>query len=170
MNRGTVQRAGIMVGVCTIMVCSSIPVDAASLTSKRIVEQLTHAVETSHMLSQRVAPYDSVFRRNPLQRLVDGEGQWVNSSGLSSGLSVQGIIWSDQQPFTIVDDELYAPGAVVGPYTIAEIQEHGVVVQREQTQLFIPLDRGVQTGQAQRSLPRAADSSTPPTESEQPAH
>ena len=119
-------------------------VDAASRASTRTAEELAQAVQASRTLSQRVAPYDAVFRRDPLQPLVDGQGQWVSSSGLSSGLLVQGIIWSDQRPFAVVDDELYAPGAVVGPYTIVEIHEQGIVVERDSTRLMIPLDRGLE--------------------------
>ena len=142
-------------------------VDAASRTSKRTAEELAQAVQASRALSQDVAPYDAIFRRDPMQPLVDREGQWVSSSGLSSGLSVQGIIWSDQRPLAVVDDELYAPGAVVGPYTIVEIQEQAIVVEREGTRLVIPLDRGLEPPQAQadgspslQTLPSDAPSST----------
>ena len=116
--------------------------DAAA--SERTVEQLAQAVTTSQGLIESIAPYDAVFRRNPMQPLVDGQGQWISGSGFSNGLSVQGIIWSDQQPFAIVDDTLYAPGAHVGPYTIVEIKEQGIVVERTGVRLFVPMDRGLE--------------------------
>ena len=160
MSRNPARRASaVLLGAAVCL--TGARVDAASRASKRTAEELAQAVQTSRTLSQDVAPYDVVFRRDPMQPLVDGQGQWVSSSGLSSGLSVQGIIWSEQRPFAIVDDELYAPGAVVGPYTIVEIQEQGIVVQREGTRLVIPLDRGLEPQQAHADGPASLQALSP---------
>lgn len=139
-----------------VMVCSGVllaPADlvaaASTTTYEQIIEQLTQALRTCRTLSQRLVDYDAVFRRDPMQALIDAQGQLVTSTGLHSGLAVQGIIWSDQHPLAVIDDELFSPGAVVGPYTILDIQPQGVVVQRGKDELFIPLDRGLGTAQEQ---------------------
>ena len=156
-NAGRLAAAAWILGMTAL---SGVRVEAASPLSERAAAELAKALDTSHVLSQYHAPYDAVFRRDPMQALVDEQGQWVSGSGLSSGLSVQGIIWSDQQPLAIVDDALYAPGAVIGPYTIIEIHEQEVVVEHESARLLIPLDRGVQAAQDRPSSPKAA--SAPP--------
>jgi hypothetical protein len=60
-------------------------------------------------------------------------------------LSVQGIIWSDERPLAVIDDELFAQGDAIGPYTILQIRHEGVIVQRDADYLFVPLDRGLET-------------------------
>lgn len=108
------------------------------------VQALIQAAETSRKLSQRLVAYDAYFRRNPMQGLIDAEGNINGISEGSNALCVQGIIWSDQKPLVIVDDALYAPGAAIGPYTIEEIRTDGITVKRGEDKLFVPLDRGLQ--------------------------
>lgn len=117
---------------------------AAAPADERTAAQLTQAVGASRELSAQMVPYDAVFRRDPMRALVNERGELVTSVGLQSGFAVQGIIWSTERPLVIVDDELFAPGASVGPYAILQIQPDGVVVKREgEAALFIPLDRGL---------------------------
>lgn len=122
--------------------------EADSPASKHGVKELAQAIQACKALNEELAPYDAVFRRNPMQSLVDTEGGWVGSLGLNSGLAVQGIIWSDKKPLAIIDDALYATGSTVGPYTIEEIQRDGIKVARGAEHLLIPLDRGLQSDQA----------------------
>ncbi len=160
MSRHAVRASDVAL-VWALVALSGASANANSFVSERTVQQLAHAVKTSRALSDDAVPYNAVFRRDPMQPLVDERGQWISSSGFGSRLSVQGIIWSDQQPFAVVDDELYASGATVGPYTIIEIQKLGIVVQQGDSRLFIPLDRGFETDQDDRSLPDTASTTSP---------
>ena len=116
---------------------------------------LREAVQQTMRLLQQFPSYDVVFRRDPMQPLINAQGDLTHSAGLSSGYAVQGIIWSDEHPLAVIDDELVSAGAVVGPYTILEIHQDGVVVQRDGEKLTIPLDRGLK--------PPAAPEATAPT-------
>lgn len=132
------------------------------------MQQLSQAVDACRAFATQMAPYDVVFRRDPMRALVDAHGELVASSGMHGGLSVQGIIWSPEHPMVVIDDELFAQGAAVGPYTIVEIQPEGVIVQRGAERLFIPLDRGLEVSQpvvTPAPAPAASPSSgeTPPS-------
>ena len=126
------------------------PKDYAKLT-----EQLELAVARCRELAARALGYDVVFRRDPLKVLVDAQGGLVSSSGMQGGLSIDGIIWSEEAPLAIVDDELVPPGATVGPYTIMQIHPDRVVVKRGHELLSIPLDRGL--------VPEAESPVSPPS-------
>ena len=75
------------------------------------------------------------------------------SAGLHVGLAIQGVIWSDERPLAVIDDELFAQGDAIGPYKILQIRPDGVVVQRQDETLFVPLDRGVETPAAAPANP-----------------
>ena len=120
-----------------------------------VLDELERSVATCSKMSERMNGYDVVFRRDPMRPLLNKEGDLVSSSGMSGGLSVQGIIWSDEHPLAVVDNELFGVGAVVGPYTITQIQQAGVVATRNGRDMFIPLDRGIE--------PLASPSIEPPS-------
>ena len=134
---------------CVLMLGLAPPVLAAVVTPQtceRLTEQLRQAIAECRRLAQEVAPYDAVFCRDPLRPLVDAQGQVVAWGGLRGGLSVQGVIWSEDRPMAVIDDELFRQGDMVGPYSIVSIQPDGVVVHRHQGEtLFVPLDRGLET-------------------------
>ena len=134
---------------CFVMVGIATPVARAAVSPQafeRLTEQLQQAIAECRRLAEQVTPYDVVFRRDPLRPLVDAQGALVTTSGLRGGLWVQGIIWSEGHPMAVVDDELVAPGAALGPYVIQWIKPDGVVVRRQDGEtLFIPLDRGLET-------------------------
>ena len=117
---------------------------ASSQRPARTTDQLTEAITRFEQLDATAIPYDVVFRRDPLRALVDANGQRISSSGFSGGLLVEGIIWSQDHPLAVIDDELVAAGQTVGPYTVREIHRDGVVVQRGEETHLIPLDRGLQ--------------------------
>ena len=126
-----------------------------------VLDELERSVTTCSKLSERMNDYDVVFRRDPMRPLLNQEGEMISSSGMSGGLSVQGIIWSDEHPLAVVDNDLFGVGAVVGPYLIAQIRQDGVIVIRGHRELFIPLDRGIE--------PLAPSDTTPaPTSPEAP--
>ena len=120
-------------------------VSAKSSTERyeQTADELAQAVHTAQALEEQAGGYDAVFSRDPLKALIDAQGRVVSATGFSGGLAVQGIMWSQERPLAVVDDELYATGDSVGPYTIVEIWQEGVVVARDGATLFVPLDRGV---------------------------
>ena len=126
-------------------------VEAAQNDYGRLAEQLSQAIEESRHAAAPRPGYDVVFRRDPMRALVDAQGRLVTSAGLHGGLSVEGIIWSTDRPLAVIDDELVAKGDTVGPYTILQIRQDGVVVQRDNDFRLIPLDRGVET-QTERAV------------------
>lgn len=118
------------------------PVNAKGSTAsyEQTAEELAQAVESAQALEAQAGGYDAVFNRDPMKALIDAQGRVVSTSGFSGGLAVQGIMWSQERPLAVVDDELYATGDSVGPYTIVEIQQEGVVVARDGKTVFVPLD------------------------------
>ncbi len=150
-GRITVWRIVSLLGVLGLLVAGYTSFDVIAGTTPaagyaRVSEQLSTAIATCRELEAQVLPYDVVFRRNPMTPLVDAQGQLISSAGMHGGLSVQGIIWSPEHPMVIVDDELFSPGDAVGPYTIVEVRPDGAIVLQGVNTLFIPLDRGMDTG------------------------
>jgi len=138
----------LLVACCMSLVavlCGSGVASAASQDYGRLTEQLSQAIEASRHAAAPGPGYDVVFRRDPMRPLVDAQGRLVTSAGLHGGLSVEGIIWSSDRPLAVIDDELFAKGDTVGPYTIMQIRQDGVVVKRGDDVRLIPLDRGVET-------------------------
>jgi hypothetical protein len=133
------------VSLVAALLFSPIMVGASSTVYEKLNEQLGQALETCRKHAAQLIGYDVVFRRDPMRPLVDEEGRLVTSAGLHGGLSVQGIIWSDERPLVVIDDELFAQGADLGPYKILLIRPDGLVAQRGQDFVFIPLDRGLET-------------------------
>ena len=118
--------------------------DVSPRAYERTANELGQAIQSIDVMHQDAAGgYDAVFRRDPLRPLVDSQGQLISSAGMSGGLSVQGIIWSDERPLAVIDDELFAQGDTVGPYTIVQIRADGVTVRRGDETIAIPLDRGL---------------------------
>ena len=133
---------------CLLLVailCGAGLATAASPSHQQIANQLSEAIEKCRSLAVQGSGYDAVFRRDPMRALVDSQGRLVTSAGLHGGFSVEGIIWSPDRPLAVIDDELFAKGDSVGPYTIRQIRQDGVVVQRGKDYLLIPLDRGIET-------------------------
>ena len=116
---------------------------AASDRYARTARQLEDAVAALREARRPSVAYDAFFRRDPMRAIIDERGELVSASALHGGLSVQGVIWSEQRPLAVVDDELVAVGDVLGPYTVLDIQSGGLMVQRDAQELFIPLDRSL---------------------------
>ena len=132
---------------------------AAPGSYEQITEQLSQAIATYKTLNQQQARYEVVFRRDPMKALVDAQGNLVTSIGLRDGLSVQGVIWSEERPLAIVDDELFAQGDKVADYSIREIRRDGITVQRGTEIQVIPLERGIETQQS--APPQASPTDAP---------
>ena len=133
----------------------------AAGAQEQTASDLAQAIESTKVAASTGPGYDAVFRRDPMRPLVDGEGNLLTSVGFQDGLSVQGIIWSDERPLVVVDDELLAEGGTVGPYTIMDIQPDGVTVQQGDHTLFVPLDRGLPLPDI-TPQPEAVPQETPP--------
>ncbi len=146
MKRPALKNQWYACAVLVVVGCGigALLVEAATLNYQHTITQLSQALTAYRSLQQRILPYDAVFRRDPMQALVNEQGELVTSSGLRGGLWVQGIIWSADHPMAVIDDELVASGASVGPYTILEIHADGVIAQRGREVVFIPLDRGLE--------------------------
>jgi hypothetical protein len=118
--------------------------EAASINYQQTMQELAEAIQAAQALNQESQRYDVVFRRDPMQPLINSQGEIVFSSGWHGGLSAQGIIWSEARPLVIADDELLAVGDTIGPYKITDIQPNGLTVERDGETLFVPLDRGME--------------------------
>lgn len=139
--------AGAVVVACLLML-AAVAQAAQAHPYERMAEELSQATRGYRALVQEMRPYDSYFHRDPLQPLVDAQGHVVTAVGMHDGLAIQGIIWSDQKPLAIIEDELVAPGAQVGPYTVLQVRADGIVVQYGEDYLLIPLDHGLETPHA----------------------
>ena len=140
----------VMCHVSCVVACCAFGVlnaQAGQTDYGQLTKQLSETVSMQRTLARRATGYDVVFRRDPMRALVSSQGELVTSAGLHGGLSVEGIIWSSERPLAVIDDELYAQGQTIGPYTILQIRRDGVVVQKEQEYLLVPLDRGIETQQ-----------------------
>ena len=120
------------------------PAEAALDQIEQTTHQLSQAMESYRDQLKERGGYDTAFRRDPMQALVDSKGQLIASAGLREGSWLQGIIWSDTRPLVVVDDQLFAAGDVVGPYKILEIHPDRVVVQKGDQPETILLDRGTE--------------------------
>ena len=120
------------------------PAEAALDEIEQTTQQLSQAMKSYRDQLKERGEYDTGFRRDPMQALVDSKGQLVASAGLREGSWVQGIIWSDTRPLVVVDDQLFGVGEVVGPYKILEIHPDRVVVQKGDQPETILLDRGTE--------------------------
>ena len=135
---------------------------SSAASYERTTEQLAEAVAASRQLADQLSGYDVVLRRDPMQPLVNDQGDLLASAGQHGGLSVQGLIWSDERPLVVVEDELFAQGDSLGPYTILKIEPDGVIVKRGQdSPLFIPLDRGLEA-QVERPVDQASEPASQP--------
>ena len=117
------------------------PAEAALDQIEQTTQQLSQTMKSYQDQLKERGEYDSAFRRDPMQALVDSQGQLIGSVGSREGSWIQGIIWSDTQPVVVVDGQLFGPGEVVGPYEILEIHPDRVIVQKGDQQETISLDR-----------------------------
>ena len=120
--------------------------EAASQQFGRMTEELRDAIKTYNALNEKNQTYDVTFRRDPMRPLVDHQGNILSSRRMHEGLWVQGVIWSEEHPLAVIEDELYTVGDVVDDYTIREIHPDKVIVQHGDTTQTILLDRGIKPG------------------------
>ena len=154
------MRRVISVAICVGLVAVNGAAHAASLKEyDATILQLQQAISSQPQPGKSTPRYDVMFRRDPMQPLIDAQGNVVSSAGMQDGLSVQGIIWSDVRPLVVVDGELYARGDMIGSYEVYEIHQAGVTVRNPRQTLFIPLDRGLEAPEA--SAPASSAPATP---------
>ncbi len=104
-----------------------------------MAKALSHSIETFRKLSEPGPGYNVVLHRDPMEPLIDGQGNIINQTGLHEGLVVQGILYSEGFKSVLVDDQFYFAGDSVGPYRILEIKSDGFLAQNEGKTIFIPL-------------------------------
>ncbi len=153
------QRFGYFLLLLLNFLIVSFPVEAAPGSYEQVTDQLSQAIATYKTLNQQREQYDVVFRRDPMKALVDAQGNLVTSVGLRDGLSVQGIVWSEERPLVIIEDALFAQGDTVADYSIREIRRDSITVQRGTEVLIVPMERGIEAPQS--APPQAAPTDTP---------
>ena len=141
----TVHRTQYTLLLSVYFFISTVALATAAPNYERSVDQLSQAITTYKDLTQHPEKYDVAFRRDPMKPLVDAQGNILATSGMKDGLSVQGVIWSEEHPLVVIDGDLYAEGDTIDQYTIAEIRKDGVAVQNGTATQFIPIDRGIES-------------------------
>lgn len=140
--RARVLRLRSQLLIIALMSCSMVAMaDVSPAALERVATQLEMALEAHRNLSAANNGYDAMFRRDPMKPLINVEGMLTGPAGMTSGLSVQGIIWSGDRPLAVIDDELLGRGEKVGPYTIQEVLPDGIIVEKNGQAQLIPLDR-----------------------------
>src|SRR5262249_38515076 len=87
--------------------------------------------------------YDVVLQRDPLQPLINDAGQVINAQGLRGGIAVQGIVWAQERPLALIDDELVGAGDHIGPFEVVKIEADQLLLRRGEQTIRIPLDPSV---------------------------
>ena len=116
--------------------------EAASESYAKNVERLDAAVSEYQRLSNQEDGYDAVFYRNPTQPLINAQG--ATTSSLRKGdLAIAGVIWANEHPFAVINNDLFSAGETVGPYKLIEIKQDGVRVRRrgDTQDLWVPIGR-----------------------------
>ena len=132
--------------ILTIM-CVPLSTASAGETSEHEVmaKALSHSMEVFRKLSEPGSGYNVVLRRDPLEPLIDGQGNVVSATGLHEGLVVQGIIYSEGFKSALVDEQFYFVGDTVGPYRILQIKPDGFLAQDGEKTIFVPLYSNTKT-------------------------
>ena len=141
--------------LAVLLMCRVSYAEPLSRGYERLIEQLTNAVKPYENLTRQEVSDDVLFRRDPMQSLVDTQGNLVSYAGLHDGLLLQGLIWSKDFAMVLVDEEFYAKGDQVGPYKILEIKYDGLVAERGSERLFIPLYRDAEIQKKDLTLKKA---------------
>ena len=114
------------------------------------LKELSQAIELFRELSKPGPTYEMAFRRDPMQPLVDAFGNPLVAIELEEGLTVQGIVWSEDFRTVVVDDKSYVVGDTVGAYKILEIRPDGFLAEKDSETEFISLYPERQTQGASR--------------------
>ena len=103
-------------------------------------------------LSRNISAYSEISRpsgtrtdvagRDPLQPLVDAQGNILGPAYVNTDLMVQGIVNSGTSPVALINDRFYSQGDTVGHDRLLEIRADGVIVQNEKGTTFVPLYPG----------------------------
>ena len=110
-----------------------------------MAKALSHTMDVFRKLSEPGSGYNVVLRRDPLEPLIDGQGNVVSGTGLHEGLVVQGIMYSEGFKSALVDEQFYFVGDTVGPYRILQIKPDGFLAQDGEKTIFVPLYSNTKT-------------------------
>ena len=113
----------------------------AALTENESLEQtLSNSVAQFRELTQSRRVYQSLPRRDPMQPLIDEQGNITHSAEISDGLLLQGVFVSGGTRMVLIDDRFYSEGNTVGAYKILEIKPNGFLAQKENEKpTFFPI-------------------------------
>ncbi len=139
-----------------LVVFLSCNVAFAEITAReceRIASELSQTIKTCPDLAKQSVWHDMVFRRDPMQSLIDEKGNLTNAAGLHEGLALQGFVWSREFSVALIDDMFFSQGDKVGPYKILEIRNDGLVAERDKQVIFVPLYRESETGRKDLNRP-----------------
>lgn len=112
----------------------------AELTDNEILQKsLSNAVDQFRELSQPRRVF-RILRRDPMQSLIDDQGNLIHSAEVSEGLILQGVFVSGENKMVLINDRFYNEGATAGPYKILEIRSDGFLAQQgDKKPTFFPL-------------------------------
>ena len=112
---------------------------------ERIAKEFSGAFERIPNLTRPEMNFDELLsRRDPLRPLIDLEGRPVKGTGLSDGLTLQGIIHSEGFTRVLIDDQLYSEGDAVGPFKLRKIRQDGIELEQAGSVTLVPLYRDSQ--------------------------
>ncbi len=57
-----------------------------------------------------------------------------------NGLTLKGIIYSQEAPVAIVNDEVLEPGATIGEYRVFEIEEKRIILKKGNEEFILELE------------------------------
>ena len=106
-----------------------------------VAEDLSQKVQIFSEPLKKTGSVDlGASRRDPLQSLVDAQGNILETAGPKSAVLVlKGIVGSADSKTVLINDKFYAQGDSVDGYRILEIRPDGVVVQNDKDKVFVPL-------------------------------
>ena len=139
------KPAQMTVEVTALLTAAPAPPPAPSQATADLIEQtvqkFSRAMKSYRDQDPAQNQKEGVFLRDPLQALVDSKGQPIVLLVAREGTGIQGVIWSDAHPLVASGGRLFSKGDFMGSRKIIEIYPDRVVVQKEDGEETIFLDR-----------------------------
>ncbi|MFH1519462.1 MAG: hypothetical protein ABIE75_02700 [Candidatus Omnitrophota bacterium] len=80
--------------------------------------------------------------RDPFSPLVSKNGTILIWKEIDlNGLTLKGIIYSQEAPLAIVNDEVLEPGAAIGEYRVLEIEEKRIILKKGNEEFILELEQ-----------------------------
>ena len=107
--------------------------------SDTIAAELSRSIAFYHESSSLSNDRADMVGRDPLQPLMDAQGNVLNPTYVNSELMVQGIVNSGKSQVALINNKLYSQGDTIGHNRILEIHADGIMIQDEKGTTFVPL-------------------------------